>query len=210
MRKIFLITTFVLSLLAATAFAAENDSSVEGFDYTSQVYGFKIKCPVKPIVILNPFEDPKARGELLVLEVTPDGQDIAYGYQILLDAFDTKSVPNFNKDREKTIDDYIKKLAEANKYEYVSLENISKDNKGILAMTAKKLEIRNDKGEVEDVLVADKQSAFAFFRTRSGRCISIQLITTEMSKENIADYLKSVSTYQDATDLSMPDKKSKK
>ncbi len=203
MHKIFLLMTFIFTLMTATAFAAEN----EYYEYESQVYGFKIICPVKPIVVVNPFEDPKQRGELLVF--ANDGMKIIFGYQIMLDAFDTNKVPDFNKDKKKIIDAYIEKQKEDNAYEFVGLETVSKnskgvENKGIVLITAKEIEQKDENGEVVGTLIADEQTAFTYFRSRSGRCISIQLITSDFNEDNLIDYRKSVATYRDATDLSMP------
>ena len=212
MRKIFLALTLMFTLMTATAFAAENDY----YEYTSQVFGFKMICPAKPTVVVNPFEDPKQKGELLVF--ANDGMKIIYGFQIMIDAFDTKKVPDFNKDKKKVIDSYIEKLKADNAYEFVGVETVSRssagvENKGVVLITAKEIEVRDDNGEVIDTLVADEQTAYTFFRTRSGRCISIQLITSDFNEDNLKDYRNSVATYMDATDLSMPpedDKKSKK
>lgn len=215
MRKIFLLATLIFTLFTTTAFAAENESSF--YEYTSEVYGFKIICPVKPVVVVNPFEDPKQRGELLVF--ANNGMKIIYGFQILLDAFDTNKVPNFNKDKKKIIDDYIEQLKKDNAYEFIGLETVSRnskgvENKGIVLITAKEIEVKGDDDEVEGTLTADSQTAFTYFRTRSGRCISIQLITSDFNEDNLKDYRNSVATYRDATDLSMPPeddgKKSKK
>ena len=199
MRKIFLMATFIFTLLTATAFAAENEN--QPYEYTSEVYGFKIMCPVKPAVVVNPFEDPKQKGELLVF--ANDGMKIIYGFQILLDAFDT------NKE----------KLKRDNAYEFIGLETVARysngsENKGVVLITAKEIEVRGDDGEVEGTLTADNQTAFTYFRTRSGRCISIQLITADLTEDGLKDYRNSVATYRDATDLAMPPedegKKSKK
>lgn len=206
MRKIFLMATFILTLLTATAFAAENTP----YEYTSETYGFKIMCPAQPIVIVNPFEDPKQRGELLVF--ANDGMKILFGYQILLDAFDTNKIPNFNKDKKKLIDAYLEKKREEKIYNFVELQNISKNNKGVVMVTSKELTVVDENGE-EITATADQQTAYALFRSKSGRCISIQLLSADLDTSDYSDFLKSVATYQDATDLSMSsedDKKSKK
>ena len=216
MSKIFIMATFILTLLTATTFAAENEKDeISSYEYTSETYGFKIVCPAKPIVVVNPFEDPYKKGELLVF--ANDGMKIIFGYQIMIDAFDDMKVPNFNTAKQSFIDAYIEKFKAENAYEFVGVETVAKyggkDNKGVVAITAKEIEVKDSRGEVEGVLVAESQSAFTFFRSRSGRCISIQLITSDFNEDNLIDYRKSVSTYQDATDLSMPpedDKKSKK
>ena len=219
MRKIFLMTLLVATFLCATTFAAEENSaettvtattaaeSSAGFEYTSQTFGYKIVCPAEPKVVVNPFPDPKKRGELLIFK--NEGAEILYGYQIMFDAFDTKSTPDFNKAKKKTLENYLEKLKFNNAFEDAIVDEVSKGNKGVFAVTAKEIEIKNDAGEVEDVAVATTQNEIAFFRTKSGRCISIQLITVELTDEVVMNFRKSVATYQDATDLSMSDKKKK-
>ena len=143
---------------------------------------------------------------------------ILFGYIIELDAFDDKKIPDFNHDKKKIIDAYIERKKSENAYAFIAVETVSKyddkDNKGLVTVTAKELEIVDKNGEVVDSLIADEQTAVTYFRTRSGRCISIQLVAADLNDESFMDYRKSVSTYRDATDLSMPpvmpDKKSKK
>ena len=209
MQKIFLTVVFILIMLTATAFAAENEEGA--YEYTSETYGFKIMCPSKPAVVVKPFQDPNKKGEMLVF--ANDGMKIIFGYVIELDAFDNMKVPNFNKDKKKIIEAYLERLRGENAYNFVSLENVTKNNKGVILVTAKEIELKNDKGEVEGTLTAEEQTAFTYFRSRSGRCISIQLISADLDDSDYKDYRKSVATFQDATDLSMPpenDKKSKK
>ena len=227
MRKIFLSVFMIFILTAATAFAEEETSTTAttaetaqteetsaGYEYTSATFGFKMVCPAEPKVVVNPFPDPKRRGELLIFAVTADGQDVAYGYQIEFEAFDNKITPDFNKASKKTINNYLEKLKKNGAYEEASIANISKDNKGVFALTAREIEILDEKGEVEGVATAKDQYGMVFFRTKSGRCIAIELITKNMNREAADNFIKSVSTYQDATDLSMADnskgKKSKK
>lgn len=197
MRRIFLAVTFIFTLMTATAFAAENDY----YEYTSEVFGFKIVCPSKPAVVVNPFEDPKQKGELLVF--ANDGMKIIYGFQIMIDAFDSKKVPDFNKDKKKVIDAYLEKKRNENIYNFVELQNISPNNKGVVMVTSKEITLTDENGE-EITATADQQTAYALFRSRSGRCISIQLISADLDETDYKDFLKSVSTYRDATDLSMP------
>ncbi len=192
MRKIFLMTFFIFTLITATAFAEE---TTEGFDYTSQNFGFKIVCPAEPVVVVNPFEDPAKRGELLVF--ANDGFKILYGYQILFDAFDDESTPDFNKADKETIDAYLEKLCQNNAFESAVVEQISANNKGVFAVTAKEIEVLNDAGEVEGVATASTQNMIAFFRTAEGKHISIQLIVENLDREAILNFRKSLATYRD-------------
>ena len=214
MRKIFLSTLFILTLLSATVFAAEEPAKEEtgaggaGYDYTSQTYGFRIVCPTKPTVVVNPFEDPKERGELLVF--ANDGMKVLYGYQIKFDAFDDKLTPNFNKDKKQLLEAYLEELKIKQAFEDASIAEVTRGNKGVFAVTAREIEITNDKGEVEDVAVAETQNQFVFFRTKSGQRISIQLIVNELNEEVVTNFRKSVATFQDAAELAKKNKKSKK
>ena len=128
----------------------------------------------------------------------------------MFDAFDSKNTPDFNKAKKKTLETYLEKLKQNNAYEDAIVDNVTADNKGVFAVTAKEIEIKNDAGEVEDVAVASTQNEIVFFRTKSGRCISIQLITVNLTDEVVMNFKKSVATYRDATDLSMENGKSKK
>lgn len=223
MKKIFLAVTLILTMLTATAFAAENENSkdteettaernFEPYEYTSETYGFKITCPTKPIVIVKPFEDPNRKGEMLVF--ANEGIKVLFGYIVELDAFDNMKVPDFNaKKQQKLVESYVERKRGENLYNFVEVQEVSKNNKGIVMVTAKEIQITDDKGNVLETATATEQTAYTYFRTKSGRCIMIQLLSADLDDSDYKDFLKSVSTYQDATDLSMPqdtkDKKSK-
>ena len=222
MRKIFLTVILILSMLTATAFAAEDENKTETttenqteaiipnepYEYTSQTYGFKITCPVKPVVVVKPFEDPNRNGELLVF--ANDGIKILYGYIIELEAFDDKQVPDFNKDKKKVTDAYLEKLREDFIYNSVEIREVTPNNKGLVLVTADKVEFKDENGEVQETMTAEEQRVISRFRSKSGRCIEIQLIDAKLDQKDYEIYRKSVATYQDATDLSMPDKKKDK
>lgn len=218
MKKLFLIATILLTLSFSTTYAAENDAattnaesqpaqqnqqnqqtvriSTDDFvNYTSQAYGFSIKCPWEPVVVDLRSEDINRRGELLVF--ANDGIDVLLGYRIVLDAFDNQRVPDFNKADKAVIDNYIDVLKQVNLYEVATLENISANNKGVFAITAKEFEVKDPKtGEVQTV-TASTQNAITFFRTPLGRCVSIQLITNELSDNLLKAYQFSVAGFND-------------
>lgn len=224
MRKIFLTLTLILTMLTATAFAAESEPATENqtetesrahnvdlngtYEYTSETYGFKITCPAKPVVVVKPFEDPNKEGELLVF--ANEGIDVLLGYIIELDAFDNAEVPDFNKGKKKVLEEYLKKMREDGFYNSVEIRDVATKNKGVVMVTAKELEVLDDKGEVQDTITAEEQRVITYFRTKSGRCIAIQLIDSQLDNDDYLVYRKSVATYQDSTDLAKSDKKSDK
>lgn len=207
MKKLFLMTALLLTFFTATSFAAEpqadqpapteNQQTPDTLtEYTSKAFGFKMVCPPNPAVVVNPVE------KLEELVYQNEGMKVTRGIQVKLDAFNTNEVPDFNKASKKTIQEYLDKLKKANSYEVAELVNISKDNKGVFVLTAKEIDVLDDKGEVEGTLVADSQIASTFFRTKSGRCIEIQLLSDDFGDDVMKVYRHAVATYKDATDLS--------
>ncbi len=216
MKKLFLMTAMLLTLFTATVFAAEPQAEQPAptatqpeqntlTEYTSKVFGFKMVCPPNPVVVVNPTDE---KGETLVYQ--SEGIKILRGIQVKLDAFKNDDVPDFNKASKKVIDEYLDKLKKANSYEVAELVNISKDIKGVFVLTAKEIDVLDDNGEVEGTLVADSQIAATFFRTKSGRCIEIQLLSDDFGEDVMKVYRHAVATYQDATDLSGTKGKKKK
>ena len=211
MRKIFFLTTLLMMILAATAFAEEApaeevETNDEPYVYTSEDFKFTITCPFKPIaVVQNPWQEPERRGEMLVF--ANEGFDVQYGYMIQVNAFEDNQVPDFNKGSIAAIGDYLKDLKEKNGFADARLVNITKKNKGVSAITAEKIDVINpDTGEVEGEFVADKQYVYTFFRTPEGRCISIQLVSASLDKQFVDVYRGSVASFKD----NIKDKKSDK
>ena len=208
MKKFFVMTFLLATFFCATAFAAEEEAAEEkskGFEYTSQTFGFKITCPAEPKVVVNPFPDPAKRGELLVF--ANDGATVLYGYQIQFDAFRDTSTPDFNKADKKILEAYLEKLKVNGAYEDAIIDKIAPGIKGVLAVTAKEIEIKDDSGVVVDVATASTQNEIAFFRTKSGKRISIQPITNTLDDEVVMNFRKSLATFQDPDDLKKKKKK---
>ena len=220
MRKIFFLTALLMMILTATAFAEEvaepaaepaadpavAEMSDEPYIYTSEDFQYSIACPIKPLaVVQNPWQDPEKRGEMLVF--ANDGWTVQYAYLIQVNAFDSDKIPDFNKADKKTIDEYLEALKKTNGFGQAELVGITKDNKGIYAVTAETIEVLNkETGEVEGEFVADRQDVYTFFRTPAGRCVSIQLLTVNMDKVFVDTYRYGVASFKDN---SVADKKSK-
>ena len=223
MKKLFLITVMFLTLFTTSAFAADGDSAnstaqpstkenadlktSDFVEYTSLAYGYKINVPWNPIVLDLHFEEPSRRGEMLVFK--NQDADIILGYRIVLDAFDNKRVPDFNKADKKTLDNYLDVLKKVNLYELAELTTVSNGNKGVFAITAKEFQAPDENGQMQTV-IASTQNAVAFFRTPKGRCIQIQLITNDLKEEDLKPFLYSVSTFDDPNPPMKNKKNSKK
>ncbi|MBQ3451677.1 MAG: hypothetical protein IJG32_05385, partial [Selenomonadaceae bacterium] len=208
MRKIFFLTTLLMMIFAATTVFAEEapaeetpvaeaEQNNEPYVYTSEDFKFTITCPFKPIaVVQNPWQETEKHGEMLVF--ANEGFDVQYGYIIQVDAFENDQVPDFNKGSVAAIGEYLKGLKENNGFADARPVNITKNNKGVWAITADKINVINpDTGEVEGEFVADKQYIYTFFRTPEGRCISIQLISASFDKTFVDVYRGSVASFKD-------------
>lgn len=228
MRKVFFLTALLMMLLATTVFAEEApvedtpaqdttaeetpiiEENNEPYVYTSEDFKYTITCPFKPLaVVQNPWQEPEKRGEMLVF--AHEGIDVQYGYIIQVDAFDTNQVPDFNKGTVAAIGDYLSALKNNNGFADARLVNITKNNKGVSAITAETIEVLNEEtGEVEGEFVADKQYVYTFFRTPEGRCISIQLLSVSLDKTFVDVYRGSVSSFKDNSKDKKPKKDKKR
>ena len=202
-------------IFSSVAFAeevAEQDAEQknEPYVYTSEDFKFSITCPIKPVAVVeNPWQEPERRGEMLVF--ANEGFNIQYAYVIQVNAFENDQVPDFNTADKATIDEYLKKLQDVGGFGLAELVSLTKNNKGVYAVTAETIEVTNkETGELEGEFVADRQDIYTFFRTPAGRCISIQLISMNMSKEFLDTYRFGVASFKDNTEIKSTDKKSKK
>ena len=205
-----------MMILSAVAFAEEapaeevEEQPDEPYVYTSEDFKFTITCPFKPIAVVeNPWEEPEKRGELLVF--ANEGFDIQYGYIIQVNAFEDNQVPDFNKGTTAAIGEYLTALKENNGFADARPVQITKTNKGVSAITAKKIDVINpETGEVDGEFVADKQYVYTFFRTPEGRCISIQLVSASLDKQFVDVYRGSVASFKDNSKDKKSNKKDKK
>ena len=225
MRKIFLLATLLVMILTTTAFAEETeekfgdqafepqtedavDQPDEVYIHTSEEFQYTITCPIKPLaVVQNPWQEPEKRGELLVFD--NDGWTIRYAYYICVNAWnpDDAKIPDFNKGTTAAIGSYLTDLKTNGGFGDARLVNVTKNNKGVYAITAATIQVTNkETGELEGEWVADRQDLYTFFRTPQGRCISIQLVTPELNKTFVKTYQGSVMSFVDNS----KDKKSKK
>lgn len=226
MRKIFLLATLLMMILSTTAFAEETtDPSEIQFDelevdqpdeiyvYTSEDFHYTITCPIKPLaVVQNPWQDPSKRGEMLVFDA--EGFNIRYAYYICVNAWDPddKTIPDFNKSGTAAIGSYLSDMKNNGLFSEAKLVSITKNNKGVYAVTAAKIEVTNkETGELEGEFIADRQDLYTFFRSPQGRCISIQLVTPDFSKTFVNTYRGSVMSFVDNSGKKpKKDKKDKK
>ncbi len=191
-------TTVEKATVEKASVKEQASASQEAYLYTSKEYGYSIYCPFKPLGVIPAsvlYEGKK--GDILVFQ--NQEYTILNGWVILVDAFDTAVVPDLNTVTEEEAADYLQKLMNSNGYEGISLVNISENNKGIFAVTAKEVEIDTNGDGVPDMTAtADTQQAVTFFRSAQGRCFSVQLIDNPtLRPEAVAIYQIGVSSLKD-------------
>ena len=89
--------TFMITLATA------NISSASGYLYTSEKFGYSIKCPQKPIAVMNlSVFSPQEKGEVLVFE--NNGYNLTKYWIISPDAFSNDTFPDLDNltEEEKT------------------------------------------------------------------------------------------------------------
>ena len=93
-----------------------------------------------------------------------------------------------------------------------ALIDINKENKGVLAITAKEIDVDEDgDGEPDATLVTDHQEAITFFRMPDGRCVSLRLSgTDDLSEPAMNNFRKALTTFGDAASSTQNSDKDKK
>ena len=194
------------SAAPATVFAAEPAPAAEtaqaqpaklGYTYTSKEYGFTIQCPKRPNVIPASLLYEGKKGEVLVFD--NDGYNIKNAWVVLMDAFDGKKTPDFNKINEEEAKKYLNDLMNSNGYEGIMLVNLSATNKAVYAVTAKEIEVdTNGDGKFDAKATADTQMAVTFFRGAKGGCYSLQLIDNPVLRDSaIKLFQQGVASFQE-------------
>ena len=192
----------VTEAVGQEAAVAGEDSDMKGYLYASKVYDYAIVCLTKPEVIPASvlYEDGKYRGEVLLFDYTQgiNGFEINHGWVILKDGFSDEEVPDLNKLSETEIKALEKKFLTDNVYGEAMVTNISEDNKGLVLITAKQLDLDAEgNGQYETVEVAD-QRAVTYFRTPKGTRYKITLIERpEINEADMQAYRVGVSMFKE-------------
>ena len=177
----------------------ENPANTQGVYSFVSDYDYGMLCPHKPVGIIpaSQLYGDDRKGDVLIFE--NEGYNIKHAWVILVDAFDTKAVPDFNKISEKDAETYLEKLMHSSGYEGISLVNLTQDNKAVFGITAKEVEIDTDGDGVMDArAVAETQEAVVFFRTSKGKCIAMHLIDNPiLRKETVGAFQYGASTLHD-------------
>ena len=171
-----------------------------GYVYTSKRYQYRILCPTVPQVIPVSMMYEGQHGDILIFDYENDDvMQIKTAWVVIVDAFDSSQVIDFNSASQDEFEIYLEQLKNANAFSAAVKLQLPNENSGVLAVTAKTLDIDEDgDGEIDATATADHQEIVVYFRTKNGnRPISIQLLAyPEVSKDTFEKFKIGVATFE--------------
>ena len=168
--------------------------------YESSAYNYRVMCPQKPVGVIPAsalFENRE--GEILIFE--NEEYHIKYAWVVLVHAFPEEALPNLNTINPEEATELLKRIMGSNAYEGIMLVNVTEENKGIFAVTAKEIEIdENGDGTPDATATANSQMAAVFFRGENGACYGFELIDNPaLRASSVAAFLAGAGTLHTRT-----------
>lgn len=168
--------------------------------YESSAYNYRVMCPQKPVGVIPAsalFENRE--GEILIFE--NEEYHIKYAWVVLVHAFPEEALPNLNTINPEEATELLKRIMGSNAYEGIMLVNVTEENKGIFAVTAKEIEIdENGDGTPDATATANSQMAALFFRGENGACYGFELIDNPaLRAASVAAFLAGAGTLHTRT-----------
>ncbi len=168
--------------------------------YESSAYNYRVMCPQKPVGVIAAsalFENRE--GEILIFE--NEEYHIKYAWVVLVHAFPEEALPNLNTINPEEATELLKRIMGSNAYEGIMLVNVTEENKGIFAVTAKEIEIdENGDGTPDATATANSQMAALFFRGENGACYGFELIDNPaLRASSVAAFLAGAGTLHTRT-----------
>ena len=168
--------------------------------YESSAYNYRVMRPQKPVGVIPAsalFENRE--GEILIFE--NEEYHIKYAWVVLVHAFPEEALPNLNTINPEEATELLKRIMGSNAYEGIMLVNVTEENKGIFAVTAKEIEIdENGDGTPDATATANSQMAALFFRGENGACYGFELIDNPaLRASSVAAFLAGAGTLHTRT-----------
>ena len=153
------------------AFSANLAFAADGYFYTSERFGYTIKCPQEPIAVMDlSIFSPQEKGDILVFE--NDGYNLTKYWVVSPDAFANDTFPDLDKISKEDAENLFAHLMVERDYETVSLVPVNGHN-AIYAVTAKTIQIDSDKdGKIDQTIEAPQQSIETYLKgQKTNYCI---------------------------------------
>lgn len=106
--------------LVATLSITNISFAADGYLYTSERFGYSIKCPEKPLAVINlSILSPQEQGDVLIFET--DGHNLQKYWVISPNAFSNDTFPDLDNLTDEARQDLFTRLAIERGYEAISL-----------------------------------------------------------------------------------------
>lgn len=174
--------TMMFAFSANAAFAAS-----DGYFYTSNRFGYTIKCPQKPIAVMDlSIFSPQEKGDILVF--ANDGYNLTKYWVVSPDAFTNDTFPDLDNISEQDAKDLFAHLMVDREYETVTLVPVNGHN-AIYAVTAKTIQIDSNKdGEIEQTIQAPQQSIETYLKGQKTNYCIVVTAKGELTQDDINAY----------------------
>lgn len=195
LKRMFLTLMSVFTLMAT--FAMPNTSfAADGYLYTSERFGYSIKCPEKPLAVINlGILSPQEQGDVLIFAT--DGHNPTKYWVVSPNAFSNDTFPDLDNLNEETRKNLFAQLMIERGYETISLVPIQGHN-AIYAITAKTIQIDSDKdGKVDQTINQEGQNIETYLKgSKSNYCIVLSS-KTDLTQEDINAYQYGLLSFND-------------
>lgn len=174
--------TMMFAFSANAVFAAS-----DGYFYTSNRFGYTIKCPQKPIAVMDlSIFSPQEKGDILVF--ANDGYNLTKYWVVSPDAFTNDTFPDLDNISEQDAKDLFAHLMVDREYETVTLVPVNGHN-AIYAVTAKTIQIDSNKdGEIEQTIQAPQQSIETYLKGQKTNYCIVVTAKGELTQDDINAY----------------------
>lgn len=191
-KRMFLSLMSIFALVA-TLSITNISFAADGYLYTSERFGYSIKCPEKPLAVINlSILSPQEQGDVLIFET--DGHNPTKYWVISPNAFSNDTFPDLDNLTDEARQDLFTRLAIERGYEAISLVPIQGHN-AIYAVTAKTIQIDTDKdGQVDKTI---EQHIETYFKgAKSNYCIVLSS-KSALTEDDINNYQYGLLSFND-------------
>lgn len=195
LKRMFLTLMSVFTLMA-TLSLPNVSFAADGYLYTSERFGYSIKCPEKPLAVINlGILSPQEQGDVLIFAT--DGHNPTKYWVVSPNAFSNDTFPDLDNLNEETKKNLFAQLMVERGYEAISLVPIQGHN-AIYAITAKTIQIDSDKdGKVDQTINQEGQNIETYLKgSKSNYCIVLSS-KTDLTQEDINAYQYGLLSFND-------------
>lgn len=194
-KRMFLSLMSIFALVA-TLSITNISFAADDYLYTSERFGYSIKCPEKPLAVINlSILSPQEQGDVLIFET--DGHNPTKYWVISPNAFSNDTFPDLDNLTDEARQDLFTRLAIERGYKAISLVPIQGHN-AIYAVTAKTIQIDTDKdGQVDKTIEQEGQHIETYFKgAKSNYCIVLSS-KSALTEDDINNYQYGLLSFND-------------